>query len=132
LPEYKQRQHAQHCSCQQHLRQADAEYRLAHHPQPSGRQLQANDEQQQHHAEFRDVRDAFRVADQAHHRGADDHPGKQITQYRTQLQALARGTVSTAASRNTTAACNRLPSWGMAKTPSTGYGGGDKDKGSAR
>ncbi|MNX93746.1 hypothetical protein D3C86_1259450 [compost metagenome] len=91
LSEYKQRQHAEHCSRQQHLRQADAEHRLAHHPQPSWRQLKTNDEQQQHHAKFRDVRDAFRVADQAEYRRANDHPGKQITEHRPQLQTLGQG-----------------------------------------
>ncbi len=35
--------------------------------------------------------DALRVADQAQHRWADDHPGKQIAQHRPQLQALGEG-----------------------------------------
>ncbi|MNH31118.1 hypothetical protein D3C79_914530 [compost metagenome] len=91
MPEDIQGQRPQQRSSQQHLRQPDAEHRLAHHPQPAWRQFQADDEQQQHHAEFRDVRDAFRIADQAQPRGADDHSGKQITQHRAQLQTLGQG-----------------------------------------
>ncbi|MNG04470.1 hypothetical protein D3C84_876040 [compost metagenome] len=91
MPEDIQGQRAQQRSGQQHLRQADAEHRFAHHPQAAWRQLKTDDEQQQHHAKFRDVRNAFRIADQAQARGADDHPGKQITQHRAQLQALGEG-----------------------------------------
>ncbi|MNL12766.1 hypothetical protein D3C87_1336420 [compost metagenome] len=91
LPEHKQRQYAQQGAGQQHLCQADAEHRLAHHPQPSGRQLQANDEQQQHHAQFRNVGDAFRIGHKPQHGRANDHPGKQVTQHRAQLQALGQG-----------------------------------------
>ena len=34
--------------------------------------------------------DTLRIADQAQHRRPDDHPGKQITQHRPQLQPLGQ------------------------------------------
>ncbi|MNP39779.1 hypothetical protein D3C76_1333670 [compost metagenome] len=37
------------------------------------------------------MRDALRIVDQPQHRRADDHPGKQVTQHRAQLQALGQG-----------------------------------------
>ncbi|MNF72346.1 hypothetical protein D3C84_543220 [compost metagenome] len=88
LAKHEQRHHANHRSGQQHLRQTDAKHRFAHHPQAARRQLQADDKQQQHHAEFGNMTDALRVADQPQYRRPDDHPGKQITQHRPELQAL--------------------------------------------
>ncbi len=73
LAEGKQRDCADHQTGQHHLRHAHAEHRFAHHPQALRRQLKTNDEQQQYHAEFRNMADTLRVADQPQHRGADDH-----------------------------------------------------------
>ncbi|MCY1521561.1 hypothetical protein D9M68_563800 [compost metagenome] len=63
---------------------------MAHHPQAPGRQLQADDEEQQHHAQLGQAGDAFQVGDQAQYGWPDQHPGRQITQYRSQLQALGQ------------------------------------------
>lgn len=90
LVEADQGHSADHQAGQQHLQQADAEHRLAHHPQAPRRQLQADDEQQQYHAHLGDLRDAFRVVHQAQHAGTDQHAGQQVAEHRAQLQALGQ------------------------------------------
>ena len=90
LVEAEQRHRADHQSRQQYLGQAHAEHRLAHDPETLGRQFQADDEQQQDYAHLGQVADAFRVANQAEYRGADQYPGQQVAEHCAQLQALGQ------------------------------------------
>ena len=53
----------QHRAGEQHLRAAEAEDGGAHGPQALGAQLQADQEQQQHHAELGEVQDFLRLVD---------------------------------------------------------------------
>ena len=124
LTEHGQRQHANHRRGQQHLRQTDTEHRFAHHPQASRRQLKTNDEQQQHHAQLRDVRHALRVADQAQHRRADDHPGKQITNHRTQLQTFGQGHGEHRREQKNNGGLQQIAFMGHGFTPDNGTAGG--------
>ena len=68
------------------LRATRAEYRPAHDPQPRRLQLQADDEQQQHHAEFGEVQDGLDVVDQAEHRWPDHDARREIAKHRAELQ----------------------------------------------
>ena len=70
----------------QHLRAAQPEHRLAQHPQARGLQLQADDEQQQHHAQLGEVQDVVDLGDQPQRPRADDHAGGQIAEDRAQLE----------------------------------------------
>ncbi len=90
LAETEQGNGADHRAGQQHLCGADAEYRLAHQPQALGRQLKADDEKQQDHAQFGNVRDAFGIADQAQGLRPDGHASEQVTDHGPQLQALGQ------------------------------------------
>ena len=71
-----------------HLYQAHAEHVPAHHPQAPGRQLQPDDEQQQHHAQLGHVRNGLGIARQTQAAGPDGHARHQIAQHRAQLQPL--------------------------------------------
>jgi hypothetical protein len=91
------RQAQQMCDGREHdcsngdLRQAKPENRAAQRPQARGLQLEANDEQQQHHAELGEVHHAFDVVD---HRQAErtDHQARgQITEDGAQPQPTEQG-----------------------------------------
>ena len=64
-------------ACYQHLRAAKPENVAPHLPQARGLQLQADDEQQEHDAQFRKTEDLFAVADLVQE-WADDDAGRQI------------------------------------------------------
>jgi hypothetical protein len=57
-----------------HLRAAQAENRTAQRPQPRRVELEADQEEEQHHAELGDVQGGFDVARHRQARGADQHP----------------------------------------------------------
>ncbi len=82
--------HADDQTAGQHLQQAGAKHLASHHPQSLRRQLQANDEQHQHHAEFGDGRHAGRVTDEAQLLRPDHDARKQIAQHRAQLEPLGQ------------------------------------------
>ena len=73
---------------EQHLGAAQAEHRTAQRPQARRLQLQADDEQQQHHAQFGKVQGGFDLADEAEHARTDQDAGNQIAQHRAQAQAF--------------------------------------------
>ncbi|MNV89959.1 hypothetical protein D3C71_1842950 [compost metagenome] len=72
------------------MRSTHAEHRLAHQPQAFWRQLQADDEQQQDHAQLGNVRDAFGIADQPQRLRADGHASEQVADHCAELQALGQ------------------------------------------
>jgi hypothetical protein len=78
----------EHRGGQQNLRAADAEHRVAQAPQARQLQFQPDYEQQQHHAELREVENLVNVADQAQAPRADRDAASQVAEYRAEAQAL--------------------------------------------
>ena len=75
------------------LRPAQAEDGRAHGPQALGAQLQADQEQQQHHAELGKVQDRAHLVDridEAHPERPDQHADQQIAQHVADAQQLAQ------------------------------------------
>jgi hypothetical protein len=70
----------------QHLRAAQPEHHAAHGPQARGIELESDDEQQQHNAEFREVGGRFHIGDQRQAERADGRAGREIPQHRAQTQ----------------------------------------------
>jgi hypothetical protein len=71
----------------QNLGGAGAEDALAQGPQARRLQLQADDEQQQHHAELGEMKDPVDIGEQLEAPGADDDAGREIAEHRTEAQA---------------------------------------------
>ena len=65
---------------ERHLSRAHPEDEPPHDPQASRLQLEADDEQQQHHAEFRHLHDVPDVADEAEPPRSDDQAGRHVSQ----------------------------------------------------
>ena len=82
MGESRQRRAADH-----HLRRAEAEHRAPHHPQPLRPHLQADQEQQHHHAKAGDGGDRFDVGDQPQPRRTDDDAGEQIAEHAAEAGA---------------------------------------------
>jgi hypothetical protein len=76
----------QHCR-QRHLRQPGAEDGLAHQPQSLWRQLQADDEQQQDHAELGQLCRRAHVRRQIQDMRADHRPGGKVAEHRAEAPA---------------------------------------------
>ena len=85
--------------CTTDLRRAQAEDVLAQAPQPGGPHLQADDEQEHHHAQLGDVQDGLRLTDQAYaprpHREAGGpqavrEPGGDLGQVRHGARSVTR------------------------------------------
>jgi hypothetical protein len=77
--------------CQRHggeqdLGRAHAEDRLAHDPQPRRLQLEADHEQQQYDAEFREVQDPLDVGEQPESPGPDQNSGHQVAEHGAQIE----------------------------------------------
>ena len=70
------------------LRAAQAENGPAQRPQPRGLELEPDQEQEQHHAELRDMQGGLDIADHGKPRRSDQHPRGEIAQHRAQLEAL--------------------------------------------
>ena len=66
------------------LGRAQTENLLAHPPQALGPHLQADDEQEDDHAELSDVQDDFRLAEQGQAEGTDGDARRQIAEHRAQ------------------------------------------------
>ena len=66
---------------------AQAKDRAAQRPHALRVELQADEEEQQHHAELGELQHRLRIRDQAQAPGADDHAGDQIAEHRAQAQA---------------------------------------------
>ena len=81
------RQCRQHPAGRHQLRAAQPEHRAAHHPQPLRPQLQPDQEQQHHHAEFRHLGNGAHIGHQAQAGGADGNAGKQIPQHTAEAGA---------------------------------------------
>ena len=77
-------------SRQDKLQAADAEHVAPHDPQALRRQLHADHEQHQHHAELGNLADLLGVADQADARRPDQRTGGEIAEYRAELPALGQ------------------------------------------
>ena len=73
-----------------HLRPAPAENRTAQQPQAFGLELQADQKQQQHHAEFGKAEDHLDILDQAQAPRPDDDAGHQVAQHGAHAQALGQ------------------------------------------
>ena len=73
--------------------------------------------------------DALRIADQAQHRRPDDHPGKQITQHRPQLQALGQGNGEHRREQKHDSGLQQVAFMGHGENSSNSVRRGDKDKG---
>jgi hypothetical protein len=69
------------------LRQAGAEHRLAHQPQALRRQLQADDEQQQDHAELGELRGRLRLRGEVQDIRANQHAGGKVAKHGTEAPA---------------------------------------------
>jgi hypothetical protein len=80
-------QRAAHCD----LQAAQPEDLAPHAPQVRGLHLQADDEQEHHHAEFGHVDDGLRIVHQLQSEGPDYQPSSQIAEHGAQSQALEQG-----------------------------------------
>jgi len=69
---------------QEDLGGAESEYDSPHDPQAGRLQFQTNDEQQQHHAELRDLRDVLDIADEPQAPGPDDEARSDVTENRAE------------------------------------------------
>ena len=70
------------------LQPAQADHRLAQRPQARGLQLQADDEEQQHHPELGGVEQVRGIVDHAQAPGPDQHPGGEIAEHRAEAGTL--------------------------------------------
>ena len=70
-----------------HLRRAQPEHRAPHHPQALRPDLQADQEQQHHHAQAGDRGNRIDVGDQPQPAGADDDAGEQIAEHAAEAGA---------------------------------------------
>ena len=95
-------QHGKGSQCQgapKHLGTAPAEYPSAQAPQPLGFELQPDQEQHRHHAEFGEMKDVLDVGDQAQPERADGDTGGEVADDGPSPSALLSGTAMTAALR---------------------------------
>jgi hypothetical protein len=72
----------------EHLRGAHAEDGAAQLPQPLRLELQADEEEEQHHAELGKVQHRVRIGDEAEAPGSDRHAGGEIAEHRAEADAL--------------------------------------------
>jgi hypothetical protein len=84
----EQQQAAQHQPGQRHLRRTGTEHRAPHHLQACRRQLQADHEQQHHHADLGGAEDAVGVLHEAQPVRAQHHAGRQVAQHRAEAELL--------------------------------------------
>ena len=89
--EDKDRDAGQRNAAHRDLRRAEPEDRPPQAPQPRRLHLQPDDEQEHHHAEFRDVKDGLGIGEQADAERADDQAGGQISENRPEAKALEDG-----------------------------------------
>ena len=68
------------------MRRAEAENFAAQCPEFGGAHFEANEKKKHDDAEFGEVEDVFRIADQAQPVRADQHAGGEIAKYRAQPQ----------------------------------------------
>ncbi len=68
----------------EHLRDAEPEDLAAHRPQLARPHLEADEEQEQHHAELGDVQDGVRVAEQAEAERPDQQAGAEVAEHRAE------------------------------------------------
>ena len=71
-----------------HLYRAEAEDRAAQRPEALRVQFEADQEQQQHHAELGEVQHRLRLRDQAQAPGTDRHAGDEIAEHRAEAEPL--------------------------------------------
>ena len=83
--------HRQHRRGDEDLQAAGAEDRLAHQLQARRRQLQADHEQQHHHADLGGVEDAVGVLHEAQPVRPQHHPGHQVGEHGAQAEPLEHG-----------------------------------------
>ena len=74
----------------QHLRQSQRDEPRAHVPQPVRLELEADDEEQEHHAELGEGADRLRLADQLKAPRSDGDSSEQISRHRAQAEAMRR------------------------------------------
>ena len=70
------------------LRAAETEYRAAQRPQPRGIEFEPDQEQEEHHADFRELQRRLGGAYDAESPRTDQHAGGEITQDGAEFQAL--------------------------------------------
>ena len=75
--------HAASAIAKPHLRSSEAEHGAAQGPQPGRFQLEADQEQQQHHSEFRDRQRRLDFADHGQPPRAEEHTCGEVAQHRT-------------------------------------------------
>jgi len=90
IAEAEKRQREQHERRHGQLRGAETENRPAHGEEPRQLQLEADDEQQHHHAEFGDGEDGGGIAEEREHAGPDDDADGEIADDRRHAE-IARG-----------------------------------------
>ena len=71
------------------LRCAETKYHAPHDPKARRLQLEANDEQQEHDAQFGEVQDVLGVVDEGEPERADDNAGREVAEYRSKAQPAA-------------------------------------------
>lgn len=87
----RQRGQRQQHTTGDHLRGAQPEDLPPQRPQFGGAHLQPDDEQKQHHAQFRGVQQGFGIVDQPDAEGAHRQPTGQVAQHGTQAEPPEQG-----------------------------------------
>ena len=82
-----ERDDADQCARDQHLGGTESENRATQHPQARRLQFQANDEKQQHDADFREMQDVVDGGNELESAGTDDDAGREIAEHRAELEA---------------------------------------------
>lgn len=73
------------------MREPHAEDRASQHPQPRRLQFEADQKQQQHHAELGEVQDVFDTGNDSEAPRTDDRARNQIAQHRSKTELIEQG-----------------------------------------